>query len=270
MDQKIKKIIISVRISDVNCDFINYAPYGDEKCFEVYKMLLSKYNDVFTNENFISFLKGISYEYEGSSEPVFNDPNFFNYDSVFQDDSFIDWIKSEENKRIFINHLIMMNDGHIIRKHITEEIYVVPLLNDFYQDANVKYIEELVNALRQEHDDLWLLLHDKDLYEREERYHQADKSEFENIPAFSNCPKLITLIENNKVYTFIHQNSDHFFSEVIKKLDELTLKDIIKEIENKRIEFAKDIAMKIKKEEMISLLENANETYDFSKPFLEL
>lgn len=266
------KIIISVRISDVNCAFSKYSPYGDEKCFEAYQLLLKKNSEVFADDDFILFLKSIFIEEDGEKEFFFKGQHSFNFNSVFENDNFTDWIKTEENIIQFIVQLTQrMNNKHIIRKHNTEEIYVVPLLNDSYNDENVKYTEKLIAALKQDGDDLWLLLHDKDLYSIKEPYHLANLSEFNKGHVVYNCVELKTSIENNKVYTFIHQDSDQFFTEVINKLDELTLDDIIEEFEkHKRVDFAKKVAQCIRKQEMTNEIVNAEESYDFSEQFLEL
>lgn len=267
------KIIISVRISDVNCAFTKYSPHGGEKCFEAYKLLLKKNSEVFADDDFLYFLKSIFVEEDGEKEFFFEEQDRFNFNSVFENDNFTDWIKSKENKIQFIIQLTQrLNDKQIIRKHNTEEIYVVPLLNDSYNDENVEYTEKLIAALRQDGDDLWLLLHDKDLYSINKSYHPANISEFhEGRHEVLNCSELKSLIENNKVFTFIHSDSDHFFAEVINKLDELTIDGIISELVKSRnvVSFTKEIAKCIKKGDMTKVLENAPK-YDFSKKFLEL
>ena len=269
-----KKIIISVKVNQVDLTSLaNYSPFGDPKCFEVYKYLIKKNIDVFKNDSFITYLKTISTKYDGSQVSLFDSLNSLDYGTVFEDENFIGWIKTKKNKIGFIDKLLLTNDKYFIRKHKTEEIHVVPVLNEDFNDENVKYTDALITALKKKGDDLWLLLHDEDLYDSNSNYpyHKADISEFHQGHVVNNCNKLKKLIINNKVFTFIHQDSDSFFSEVIKKLDELTLDDIIKELEkHKRVDFAKKIAKCIKKGDMTSVLKKARETYDFSEQFLEL
>jgi len=145
----------------------------------------------------------------------------------------------------------------------------VPVLNESYKEQNVLFVESLIKALKKDNDDLWLLLHDKDLYEHEKKYHKVDKNDIFPDNNITSNENLYTLITTNRVFTFIHQISDPFFEKVISKLENISVDMIVEELEeHKRVDFAKDIASKMKKKDMVSIINNSTESFDFSKPFL--
>lgn len=272
-----KKIIISVRVDQIDpTSLANYSPHGDSKCFEVYKMMLLKEHiTLFDNEEFKSYLKGLKFINQVGKEMLIF-PDNIDCSKVFNNDNFKTWIENDENTMNFIKQLIKTNDKHLIRKHNTEEIYVVPVLNEDFNDENVEYTEKLIEALKKKDDDLWLLLHDKDLYNSDRSCHLVKKDDDGLVPIEGeNRHELNNLVEGKRLFVFRHEsNADYYYDCIVLQLDDekLTSEGIVKRLDNPAILLAEKLGEKMMKKEIEQGLSDAptSISYDFSKQFLEL
>lgn len=274
--EKTKKIIITVGVGTIRPDFfINYQAYGSFECYEVYMLILKKYSNVFDNQDFISYLKGLKYINQLEREmSIF--PDNIDYSKVVNNDNFQNWIQKKTNKENFICNLIKTNNLYLIRKHKKAEIYVVPLLNRTFVEENVIYTDMLINAFKKKDDDLWLLLHDKDLYSSDRSCRLVNKNDdgLGQINSDNFC-ELYNLVEGKRVYVFKHDsNADYYYDKIVLQLDDekLTSERIVNRLNNPAILLAEELGKKIKKNEIELGIINAPNSisYDFSKQFLEL
>ena len=125
-------------------------------------------------------------------------------------------------------------------------------------------------SFQKEDGDLYLLLHDKDLYsDHKKNQPVSDRDELGSKLEDSSLLK--TLINDNKVFVFQHNDQDEYYKKIIKKLDILSINEIIKKLEEQALVvlFAKKISKYMRKSEMEKDLDDEESNkYDFSKPFL--
>ena len=274
MGQNNKKIIISLRVDIVDTtSFVNYSPH--DECIEVYKMLLNKYISMFDDEKFKSYLKELKYTNMVKIEKnIF--PENIDYSKIFFNENFNKWISKEYNTKKFMEELIKTNDKHLIRKHKKAEIYVVPVLNEDFDYENVVYTVALIKALKKEGDDLWLLLHDKDLYSSDRSCRLVQKGD-DNLVLLEGeklC-NLNNLVDGKRVYVFRHEsNADDYYDKIVLQLDDekLTSEEIVKRLDNPAILLAEKLGEKMMRKEIKQGIFDAQASlsYDFSKQFLEL
>lgn len=273
-----QKVIITVRMEPTffNLDSLtNYRPYI-EGCFDVYKQYLEKNGSLlFTNQVFLDYLRNeLSVENE-VREPFFffqaKKDEDFSYETVYKDDNFNKWLESEGNKNRFLYKLEETKQQFLIRKHNDHEIYVLPVLNSNFDTLNSQYIETVIKTLKKEDDDLYLLLHDKDLYNFSNKFHRVAPNDGHVL--LNSESTLLSLIDSIKVFVFYHQDDDPFYTEIIKRLDGLKIDEIIEKMkEQARLElFANELAEKIEISNIRGMMDKKrkeSELYDFSKPFI--
>ena len=95
----IQKVIITVDYDTEGlCEgMTDYQPYG-EGCLELYKMLFLKYSNVFADSAFVNFLKELTYQSKAEGETHIFNKERFDYDAVFKNEIFIEWLESSESK----------------------------------------------------------------------------------------------------------------------------------------------------------------------------
>lgn len=275
------KIIITVRLDLFHPKQLEkYSTYKDsyEKCYDLYKLYSEKNGaEVFNKEKFLVHLKSdLKIEDElGEMKSFFMEKNDtdFSYNKVFLNDNFKRWIECDGNKGKFIEYLVETDAEFLVRKHDEKEIYIFPVLNKGFDKHNIKYIETIIGTFMEEDsDELYLLLHDKDLYNGPNKHHPVSDRDELGLK-LDDGSVLKTLINDNKVFVFQHIDQDKYYCEIIKKLNILSIDEIIKKLEEQAqvILFGKQISKCMRKREMESVLadEKENNKYNFSEPFLD-
>ena len=276
--EKKHKVIITVRLDHFKKDLSQYSHFV-EGCFEVYDKLFRKHSEVFTDEAFKGFLKNLKYQSRAEGEvSMFDGNKDYNYDDVFNNENFIDWLKKEDNKLQLLEKLKETKYDYLIRKHKTHEIYVVPVLNNNFAEENIAYIETLVKSIKRDDDIIYLLLHDKDLYDDTKKNHPvAFNDGFEK--KLDQGSVLMDLIDDTKVFVFQHQpgndgdEGDVFYNNVIMRLDEIAVDEIIKLLSKQasNIILGKELSKCMRTSDMQILLSKYhNGEYDFSTPFMDI
>lgn len=279
----IQKVIITIKYDTPGlCESMtDYLPFGEE-CLDLYKMLFLKYSNVFTDPEFINFLKELTYQSKAEGETHIFNKERFDYDAVFNNEVFKEWIESSKspneamtNKEVFEKMILRTEYKYLIRKHNKCELYVLPVLNKEYDNQNIEYIENIVKVFKKDNEDLYLLLHDKDLYDDSKMHHPVSNSDKLGIK-LEDTSKLKSLINDNKVFVFQHKNEkdgDAYYKDIILKLNDLSTKEIIEKLEEQArvVLFAKKISKCMRKSEMEEFMgsEIENDKYDFSKPFID-
>ena len=277
-----KKVIITVRVSEVHIDrFKCFEPYVQD-CYDVYKLLLSRHNDVFSDQFFSACLQSMSIPGALNKRLYFyREIQHLDWDSIIKDDRFKRWETKEDNRAFFLSALYETKDSYLIRKHNKYEIYVAPILCDGFHAVNILYIDELIKAIKKGNDAVYLLLHDNDLYTEGRNCHRVTVSDsglgITETDLKDNYPQLLELILNKRVFVFKHDMaSDDFYRRIVLKLgddQESKLDDIIALLDNyKNYNLADKLAGELKKSDIKLLLNKAlhtNGVYDFSFPFLK-
>lgn len=271
------KIIISVRVAIVKSldTLSNYSPFFDG-CFDIYKMLMAKYGSMFNHQDFTRFLESLSLQDEaGEDSLIFQNLESFNYKSVFENDNFITWISDNNNKDSFLSNLCQCKDLHLLRKHNSFEIYIVPTYSDTFAPENVSYIELLVNKLKKGDEEVYLLLHDKDLYETGKECHHASPEDSFGLKDMHKYETVWSLINSRKVFVFKHDTSvDDFYNNIVLKLDELSIDGFMKalaiKLDASNFTLSEILGKLMSEEEMKDALKGCGSQYDFTKSFLDL
>lgn len=275
------KIIITVKPDIVHPEKLkNYCTYKGryEKCYDLYKLYSEKHSSsVFTISEFLCFLQSeLKIKDElGRTNTFFKDksPDWFSYDNVFPDENFKKWIKQKRNKGKLIKKLVATEADFLIRKREGQEIYILPVLNNGFDKQNIKYIERIIGALKEKDGgDMYLLLHDKDLYDDNQKHHPVSNGDRLGVKLEDNSI-LKALINDNKVFVFQHTiNEDKFYSDIILELGDLSTDEIIKKLEEQAqvVLFGKKISKCMMRSEMEKAIDaEGSNKYDFSKPFLD-
>ena len=273
--EKKQKVIITVRLDYFNKELSQYSPFV-ERCFEIYDKLFQKHSDIFTDESFVSFLKSLTYESSAEGKvPIFDGEKDFSYEDVFRQDTFINWINDDKNKLVLLNKLPNTNYKYLIKKHKTHDIYIAPVLNNYYAEENIEYIETLVKSIKRDDDIIYLLLHDKDLFDDSKKNHPVTLNNGYD-EQWQDCPVLLELIKDNRVFVFQHQegnDGDLFYKHVIMRLDEITTDDIIMVLERPEpnLLLGKELSKCMRTSKMHELLSVfPNGEYNFSIPFMDI
>lgn len=279
MDQKNKKILITTKENVLNS--LSKEPdlfkVFDGCTWEVYKYLLNyKYANLYdklfcdekTLENYLKDLKTFR-KLENGNVPVFDS----SVDCYFADnETFKGWLGENGNKDVFLKNVLGMNTPFLVKKRMNAELYVAPVLNEDYKEENVLYVEELIKCIKVgEGDDLYVLLHDKDLYATEEpitsrKVSSSDSCLSEKVNSTSN---LKGLIKKEKVFVFTHQPKDDYYKQIVTELNNIAVVNIVDILFTIRhnVDFASSIGDMNLITSMRNFIASENEFYDFSKRF---
>lgn len=284
MGQKNKKLLITTKENVLNS--LSKEPdlfkVFDGCTWEVYKYLLNYryanlYDKLFcdekTLENYLKDLKTFD-KLANDNVPVFEDSSV---DCCFADNkTFIGWLGEKDNKDVFLKNVLGMNTPFLVKKRENAELYVAPVLNDNYNDNNVCYIEELINVIKgSEEDDLYLLLHDKDLYKNVDggiKHRKVTVNDASISDKVNSKQKLKEMINKERVFVFTHQDSDNYYTQIIQKIITITIDRVVQALTdelflNNLVLFEK-LGNCMSKSEMEQAYNSFNNNCDFSKPFM--
>ena len=171
-----------------------------------------------------------------------------------------------------------VSKSDFVKKHFLqkEEIFILPIINDNYSQDNVKYVEKLVEWLYEDGVDLFLLLHDKDIFNTSEPIKQkrvTPKTKYLSEISLED-EKLKSLIENGKVYAFIHEeDKDAYYKGIVKSINRIDVEKIVEILNDPTISLNQGLFEKLgsnmTKNEIEKVFEAADKKgCDFSKQFL--
>ena len=226
------KIIISTRLLDGLRE--QYVPFIST--LEVYQILIKAHSDVLINEKLQHFLLSLSWHDDENDRAIPFFPSIERINSSMFDNNrhFKKWLQEKSNQNKFIKNICATNDRYLVRKKNNEEIYVTPLLSDDFSMNNVEYIEKLLESIVKEGDNIYLLLHDKDLFKEQTRCYQVKACDVSSYVNEVSYPILTSLIDNGRVCVYIHgEGLDVCYDDIIQKLkDGVTQDEIVEKLKS--------------------------------------
>ena len=277
MEQRNRKILITAKESVLTSLEADLFKVFDGCKWEVYKYLLkfrySKlYNKLFFEKNTLrDFLDGLqTTNAAGRVISVFMGP----VDCGFvEKDPFKNWLLKDKNTDDFLNNLFGMDTPFLVKKRENAELYVAPVLNDNYNDNNVCYVEELINVIKgSEEDDLYLLLHDKDLYKNVDggiKHRKVTVNDANLSDKVNSMQKLKEMINKERVFVFTHQPTDNYYKRIVSELNNIAVGNIVDILYtiSHNVDFASSIGNEMTITRMRECIAGEKEFYDFSKKF---
>lgn len=252
------------------------------------RLIISTKNDTFTKINgFIPIQQCLSWEIfkfilSNSYDKLLDDENFRTYmssivDNIYNPDSDFNFSDEEKNK---IRGVIIDTDFYKSRflQNANNSIWVIPILNETFNKNNIDYIENFISCASSDEYDVYLLLHDKDLFRETKCAHQVSDSDKDSFGINYNefPPLLKERIEKNKTFVFKHQRDEDSYCRLIvwnKNLSSLSISSIIETltlvVDNLKItdSINKQLCKNKMEEEFCKATEKRS--YDFSVKFLD-
>ena len=191
-------------------------------------LLLKYYKQVIKEPEFSGFLQGIQVENRvGRSKPLIDieNPDF----SIFNNDVFKPYQETCSDLLMRTKHL-----SSIFLKNSVGSVWVVPTYYESYVDTNIEYIEQLIRWGKTEDTDLYLLLHDKDIYNTQEPVPQHlvninDSLLSKKVSDSDELDELKELIKGKRVFVFIHAaDRDDYYKYIVwnEKLSSKSVNDL--------------------------------------------
>ena len=261
MDKNMKlRIVITVKKDKYNNRFNGFVPINrldKEACLSLVKHHYSDLRDLLPNE---VTQKGIL------DDLIFSRGDDGYFDALFKEDSFDDVVKAVLNSSFYREKVLQNQAGNI---------WVLPASDMTSQE----YINDLITWAEEDKTDLYLLLHDKDIYNTLEGQievitHCVDIKDEYLCKDIMN--PLEGLVNNKRVFVFIHDTDrDDYYKYIVSnsQLSTMSPSNIIQILEgaHKNIAFSNLLGQQNNYEKMMTLLEDArkeSKKYDFSKLFL--
>lgn len=272
------KILITTKIANYNGHFLNFksiqATYDWNVCYFLLKYYYSK---IFRkeDESFIKEFQDFKIIDPDTDDEVVID---FSQNTFIDDPDFVEQIVN--NPDLYKHFIALLKKSSFLQNTLLQNndgsIWVLPTINDSYKEDNVLYIESIIRWSRKNNEDLYLLIHDKDIYNTIDsiRHHKVTKNE----QALSTCirkdSQLMNLIESEKVYVFIHNSDeDSYFKNIINSnnLSEKKVSEIIDHLVYvyNNCHLSEELGKELQLEKIQSILNKSNRSCDFSKKFLE-
>lgn len=279
-EQNKTRLIITVHADKYQDRFKGFSSLNEVLDWPLYRLLLKNYYHAIKNEGseLESYLKTIQLQNPttGRMTPLAID------DTSFLDkERFINQIINDDNKRLsLIQHL---NTTDFFKKKLLKNedgsIWILPTIHQSYNDENVDFIEKIVDLAQKSCDELYLLLHDKDILATKESIanHMVSKDDSILSKKISTSSSLYRLINDSKVFVFIHSSEDRFFNVIINN-DEIgrtggvnnAIKSMTSTVSNvhSNQDLSYKLASNIQSDTMHKIMSSTTDVYDFSDLFL--
>lgn len=272
--QRNTRVLISTKEETFNKLSADFTPITQLLNWDVGRFFLRKnYSSLVKEEQFREYLQSLQVMNRFKrSKPLIDDIN--NPGDVFESSSFIEQILNTDN--VFLRKL---QDSCLFKSRFRQNrdgsIWIVPILNQHYNPDNIIYTESLVSWANEDNVDLFLLLHDKDLYATD-REAQKVMSEDPSWELQENS-QLKKMIDGGRVFVFKHQPDEDVFCKNIvwnKDLSDLTIEAIMNtllapEIIANNIHFSESVGSIMDKCSLSSAIDNEANGCDFSFKFLD-
>lgn len=278
---KSKRILITTK----NETFENYYKtdfYNIDSPFNI-GICKTWYQNIISDTDFSNYIKNITLKKAGGREIQLTDPKYLfysgskNQEAKIFADRFQEKINNDAEFRQ--NFLQKVMDSSFCKKKFLrnkdDSIWMVPTINDNYSDDNVNYILNLIAWASEDGAELYLLVHDKDIYNTQNAIsnHKVKIEDNEISQLLKKSKALTELIDEGKVFVFTHQGTDTFFQKIVTEKDILKKNadnaiEILKYYNNTRNLFA-TCGKKMKHKGIVGAIKKNEEECDFSINFLE-
>ena len=273
-----RRLLITTYSNQYKNHFIGFSAIEQPLDWEVCRFLLAFYLGCFEKDDLQEAIREFTLV-----DPDTGDPYDISIDDgcLFYDDPvFIEQIVKNEEKygRLQQNMMSLPFINQKLLQNSDGTVWVVPLLKERYQNDNVDYVECLINWAGKDVDELYLLLHDKDLYQIDKPHHQVNKEDPDLSAYSSDKVLLMKHIEKSRVFVFVHASaSDDYCKSIVHNpdLSHLSFDSILtilydgEKMAKRNCELTKQLGKCMCKKEIEEKLKSASGPYDFSISFLE-
>lgn len=261
MDENKKiRIVLTVKQDKYDSRFSGFVPIDcldNEACLSLVKHHYSDFRHILPDEVTHKTLL---------EETIISRGDEGYFDALFQDQIFPDVVTAVLNSTFYKEKVL---------QNLAGNIWVLPACDVTSQE----YINDLITWAEEDSTDLYLLIHDKDIYDTQGGQieiitHRVDIKD-DNL-----CKEIVNplkdLIQNNKVFVFIHDTDrDDYYKYIVSnpRLSTIAPSSIVEILEgaHENLAFTNQLGQLSTYEEMMKFLTAAGENskkYDFSKKFI--
>lgn len=221
------RVLISTKEETFNKLSYGFIPITQSLIWDVGHFFLRKnYSSLVKQDQFRDYLQSLQIENRfGKHNPLITDIN--NPGDVFESPSFIEQFIKGNNA-----FLSKLQESNLFKTHFRQNkdgsIWIVPVFSHYFNPDNINYTESLVSWASDEDIDLFLLLHDKDLYTTDRESQKVTSIDSSWGLHENSCLK--KMINEGRVFVFKHQPDEDVFCKNIvwnKELSTLTSEAIM-------------------------------------------
>lgn len=277
-----KRILITTKVSNYDGHFTNFMPIQQVYDWDACYFLLKKFfSEIIQQENNGFKTSFSEFKIKDSNTDEEFDLDITN-ENFIDDKDFVEQIVN--NSEVYSRFISKLKTSTFLKKQLLQNedsnIWIFPTISDNYVDKNVNYIESLIKWSKKDNPegDLYLLLHDKDIFSTIEpiKHHKAEYGEASLSKTIKDNSSLMSLIRDGKVFVFIHNSDEDCYCKNIVnnpqlyQMDVSTIVNILTCI-HKNFSLSLELAKQMRISDMHSTINKlSNDNFcDFSLKFLE-
>jgi len=252
----------------------DFIPITQSLIWDVGRFFLRKnYSSLVKEDQFKDYLQSLQIANRFKKfKPLIEDIN--NPGDVFESPSFIEQIIKTDD--VFLRKL---QESNLFKSHFRQNkdssIWIVPIFNQHFNPENINYTESLVSWANDDAIDLFLLLHDKDLYMTDREAQKVVS--IDSSWGLSENSWLKMMINEGRVFVFKHQpDEDVFCKDIVwnNDLSNLSSEAIMNtlqapEIIAKNLQLSESVGSIMDKSALSSAIDTEADGCDFSFKFLD-